>query len=223
MKTKQRFGLGLLALLTFVALPVYAQVDLGVDINSRYVWRGTDFGSSPSIQPEISYTVGNLTIGTWAAFATNGNPAGSEIDFFASYEIETKAGSFELIVTDYTFPEDPSGQYFSVSSHFVELGVGYSGTESLPLTLFTGVFVTNDDDYSIYTELGYSFSNVDLSLGFTPGASAMYGTNKAGIVSAGLGTSREVQLSDSFSITLSGQLLFNPYQEDAYFLFGFSF
>lgn len=223
MKTIQRIGLGVLGLLACFTFTAQAQVDLSLDINSRYVWRGTDFGSSPSLQPEISYTAGNFTIGTWAAFATNGNPAGSEIDFFASYAIETGAGTFELVVTDYTFPEDPSGAYFSASSHFVELGLGYEGTEKFPISIFTGVFVTNDDDYSIYTELGYSISNLDLSLGFTPGASELYGTNKAGIVSMGLGTSREITVSDSFSFTLNGQLLINPYQENAFFLVGFSF
>jgi uncharacterized protein (TIGR02001 family) len=223
MKTIQSIGLGFLGLLSCLVIPVHAQVNLGLDINSRYVWRGTDFGASPSMQPEISYTVGKFTVGGWAAFATNGNPAGSEIDFFASYAFETNAGNFELMVTDYTFPEDPSGKYFSASSHFVELGVGYSGTDRLPISLFTGVFVTNDDDYSIYSELGYSFMNVELSMGFTPAASALYGTNKAGIVTAGIGTSREIPLTESFSFTLNGQFLVNPYQENAYFLVGFSF
>ncbi|MCH8494306.1 MAG: hypothetical protein LAT57_01575 [Balneolales bacterium] len=223
MKRLITIGLTTCCILVCASVPVLAQVDLGVDISSRYVWRGTDFGGSPSLQPDISFTTGNFTIGTWAAFATNGNPAGSEIDFYASYAIPTNAGDFEFVVTDYTFPQDPSGNYFSSESHFVELGIGYSGTSKLPITLFTGVFVTNDDDYSIFTEIGYSISNLDLSLGFTPAASAMYGTTKAGVVSTGIGTSREVSLSESFSVTLSGNLIFNPYANDAFFLVGFSF
>ena len=29
-------------------------VDFGVDLYSRYIWRGTDYGHSPSIQPSIN-------------------------------------------------------------------------------------------------------------------------------------------------------------------------
>jgi len=222
MKNPLKIGLGMMIVMLGIAMPAYAQVDLGLDVNSRYVWRGTDFGNSPSFQPQISYSAGNFTVGGWAAFASNGNPAGSEIDLFASYSLETGIGNFDLMITDYTFPESPTGNYFTSEAHFVELGLAYSGTENLPLTLFTGVFVTNDDDYSVYAELGYSISNIELSLGMTPSASAMYGTTGAGIVSAGLGTSREIVLTEMFSLTLNGSFLINPYQENAFFLVGFS-
>lgn len=223
MKKIQSIGLGIFCLTMLMSQPVVAQVEVGLDFTSRYVWRGADFGNSPSLQPEISFTTGNLTLGGWAAFATNGNPAGSEINFFASYAIETSAGDFELSITDYNFPEDPTGNFFSADAHFVELGVGYSGTESLPISLFTGVFVTNDDDYSLYAEVGYSLGNLDLSMGFTPAASALYETNKAGIVSVGVGTSRDVKVTDTFGFTLSSQFILNPYQENAFFLVGISF
>jgi uncharacterized protein (TIGR02001 family) len=223
MKTKYTIALMLIFSLILTVDSVYAQVEVGVDISSRYVWRGTDFGASPSIQPEISYTVGGLTIGSWAAMATNGNPAGSEIDFFLSYAIPTSFGDLELVVTDYTFPEDPTGAYFSSSSHFIELGAGFSGNEKLPISFFTGVFVTNDDDYSIYSELGYSVGSLDLMLGFTPAASDLYDTRKAGIIAAGVGTTREIKVTDYFSFGLTGTVMFNPYQENAFFLVGISF
>ena len=47
--------------------------DVGADIMSRYVWRGTQFGgSSPSIQPFTSLSIGNLEIGAWGAYSTGG-------------------------------------------------------------------------------------------------------------------------------------------------------
>jgi hypothetical protein len=205
------------------AQPVFAQANLGVDIMSRYVWRGTDFGNSPSIQPDLSYTAGNFTIGSWAAIATSGNPDGSEIDWYASYDAETDAGTFSLIITDYTFPEAPTGNYFSKSSHFVETAVAYEGTEAFPVSLFTGVFVTNDDDYSIYSEIGYSAGGIDLFMGFTPAKSALYGTGKAGVINTGIGTSREIRFNDYLSFTLIGKLAINPYANDTFFLMGFSF
>lgn len=36
--------------------------DVGVDFYNRYVFRGVDFGSSPSIQPTLAFSAGGFTI-----------------------------------------------------------------------------------------------------------------------------------------------------------------
>ena len=216
MKVIHKIHFALFVIVCSLSSPLHAQIEIGADVMSRYVWRGTDFGNSPSIQPSLSYSAGNLTIGGWAAMATNGNPAGSEIDFYASYAL----GAFSVNVTDYTFPEAPSGTYFDAESHFLELGLAYDGSGVLPISISTGMFVTNDDDYSIYTQLGHSFSNVELFLGFTPAASVLYGTQKAWVVSTGLSTSKDVQLSETFSLTLKGSVVANPYSNNGFLLFG---
>jgi hypothetical protein len=200
-----------------------AQIGLSADVMNRYVWRGTDFGNSPSIQPDINYSAGNFEIGAWAAFATNGNPAGTEVDFYASYTFDTDAGSFSLSLTDYTFPQDSEGAYFSRTSHFVEAGFGYSGTESFPVNFFTGIFLTNDDDYSIYTQLGYEISDVELFVGFTPFKSELYGTGGAGVINTGMSVTKPLQVTELFSISLTGTLIANPYTDDFFFLFGIGF
>lgn len=207
----------------FFSADAYAQLSVSAEAYNRYVWRGADFGNSPSIQPDINYTAGNFEIGTWAAFATNGDPAGTEVDFYASYTFDTDAGDFSLSVTDYTFPDEDFGTYFSSASHFIELGGGYSGPESFPISIFTGVFVTNDDDYSIYTELGYEVSNVSLFLGFTPTESALYGTTGAGVINTGISVSRDVRISEFFSLGLSSSVIANPYSDNLYFLVGIGF
>ena len=51
------------------------------DIYNRYIWRGTDFGTSPSIQPGLTYTAGNLTLGAWSAWQFSGQ--GSENALYA--------------------------------------------------------------------------------------------------------------------------------------------
>jgi hypothetical protein len=220
-KLKTLLTLGIFFLLT--AQDVTAQVSLGADIVNRYVWRGADFGNSPSIQPDINYSSGGFEIGTWAAFATNGNPAGTEVDFYASYTFDTDAGSFQLMLTDYTFPQAPEGNYFQSSSHFLEGGVGYGGTEKFPVSFFTGMFFTNDDDYSIYSEIGYSFKNVDLFLGGTPAASAMYATDGPAIINTGITVSKDLEVTDLFSLGLSGSVIANPYSDNLYMLFGVGF
>ena len=47
-------------------------LNMGADLMSRYVWRGTDYGDSPSIQPYLSLAYKNFEIGCWNSFsATN--------------------------------------------------------------------------------------------------------------------------------------------------------
>jgi hypothetical protein len=221
MKTQLKTFVLLFAGSLFFATDAYSQLSFGTDVYSRYVWRGADFGNSPSIQPDINFTAGNFEIGTWAAFATTGNPAGTEVDFYSSYTFATEAGDFSLAVTDYTFPDDPTGNYFSSESHFIELGAGYSGTESFPISIFTGVFVTNDDDYSVYTEVGYEIGEVALFMGFTPSESQLYGTTKAGIINTGFSVSKDIQISETFSIGLNSSVIANPYSDNLFFLIGF--
>jgi len=211
-----------IAALFFTAGEIHAQVNLGVDVMSRYVWRGADFGNSPSIQPDINVSIGNFQIGTWAAFSTIGNPEGTEVDWYASYTIETQnAGSFELMLTDYTFPVGTG--YFSSEAHFLEAAIEYNGTDDFPISIFAGMFLTNDDDSSVYIELGYDTGPLDLFLGFTPAESELYGTTGAGVINLGFGTSREVVITNQFSVDLSASVMTNPYDERLFFVVGLGF
>jgi len=227
MKTLLKLLLILFSGILILATDVHSQVDVSVDFANRYIWRGADFGDSPSIQPEISFAAGGLEFGFWAAYATTGNPDGSEIDIWASYTFETDAGSFSLYATDYTFPIHHTGMtgsetWFDSDAHFVELGVGYAGTESFPISVFAGMFVHNDDDNSVYVELGYDADPVEFFLGFTPSESAAYGTTGAGIINAGITATKDIEITDRFSVGLFSSLIINPYSEHAHFLFGIS-
>ena len=57
-------------LIAFLALAgatgAHAQIGLGADVVSRYVWRGKDFGDAVSVQPYLSYTAGPVKVATWA-------------------------------------------------------------------------------------------------------------------------------------------------------------
>ncbi|MEX0928652.1 MAG: hypothetical protein WD266_11475 [Balneolales bacterium] len=207
---------------SFAAMDAKAQTSVDLDIMSRYVWRGADFGNSPSIQPGVTYALGNLEVGGWAAIATTGNPAGSEIDWFASYGLDLGESSLAFSVTDYTFPEDPAGNYFQSEAHFIELGLGYEGPESFPVSVSAGMFVTNDDDNSIYAEIGLPVSVFDVFVGLTPAESGMYGTRKAGVINSGISTGKEIQVTDTFAFTLSSTAIMNFYDNNAFFLFGIS-
>ncbi len=57
-----------LALIFITFAGAYAQeMSVGADIVNRYIWRGTDFGRSPSIQPTVEFDTGGLALGFWGA------------------------------------------------------------------------------------------------------------------------------------------------------------
>ncbi len=139
---------------------------VGVDIWSRYVWRGTDFGSSPSVQPCIEYSTHGFTIGSWGAYTTSLNAPAQEADLYLAYTFANDM--FKVIVTDYFFPTDGGlNQYFNYKNgetgHYFEGGIAFNGTEKLPLKFFAGtMFYGNDLDhagdnrFSTYLELSYN-------------------------------------------------------------------
>ncbi|MDG5768224.1 hypothetical protein QA596_12225 [Balneolales bacterium ANBcel1] len=211
-----------LALGLLPVMPAAAQVNLDLDIMSRFVWRGAEFGGSPSIQPGLSYTIGGLEVGTWAAIATTGDPDGYEVDWFAAYTFGTDAGDFTVSISDYSFPV-PGEDYFSSDAHFVEAGLEYSGIAGTPFSLFGGVFLTDNDNNSVYLELGYDADPIHLFFGMTPAESDMYATSGPAVINVGFGSGRTVQVSDTFSFDISYDVILNPYAEDLFFLVGISF
>ncbi|MDI6403015.1 hypothetical protein QLX67_13495 [Balneolaceae bacterium ANBcel3] len=209
-------------LVILFALPAAAQVSAGVDVMSRYIWRGTDFGNSPSIQPEITYTIGGFEVGTWAAIPTLGDPDGYELDWFASYTFETGAGDISLMIADYTFPVPGVGDYFDSDAHYVEAGLAFSNIGQSPFSFFGGIFVHNDDDNSVYLELSYDAEPIGFYLGMTPMESAMYDTSGPAIINVGITAGQSIKITDSFSLDLTYDVIVNPYSEDVFFLIGFS-
>ena len=168
-------------------------LNLGADLMSRYIWRGSEFGgNSPSIQPSMTLDYGNLELGAWGAYSLGGLNASQELDLYVNYNFFKKI--FSLIVTDYFFPSETGNyQYFRYdknTGHVFEAGLSFNGTDKFPVS-FSGYVnfygadaLTIGDDpsstvfnqktgiqYSNYFEIDYSnnIKNVDynLFLGFT--------------------------------------------------------
>lgn len=212
-----------------VAAPAAAQeFSLGADVVSRYVWRGTDFGESASIQPALSYSSGGLEIGTWASYSMAPESAfANEHDLWIGYT----SGPLSFGVTDYYFPNAGVG-FFDFEgdgegAHFIEPYVSITGPESFPVTFYAGYFAHNDPDNSVYLNASMPFSvdGVDLSFGVgaSAGESAMYGTDKVGVVDVSLAASKSVPLTESFDLPLSVAYILNPYSEKSFLVFGLSF
>ena len=65
---KKQFLL-LLGITILYTSTIFAQdLNLGADFVSRYIWRGLDVASTPSLQPTIEYNNSGLNVGLWGAY-----------------------------------------------------------------------------------------------------------------------------------------------------------
>ncbi|NOU59260.1 hypothetical protein [Marinifilum caeruleilacunae] len=221
------------------------ELSFGADLMSRYVWRGTQFSTGPVIQPGIEYSKGGFAIGAWGSYAYNGDNDGAEADIYLSYTFADDL--FTATLTDYFFPTDDiaaKNSYFDYkkksTGHILEGTLAFNGSEGFPISImaamnFWGADQDNkgDQQYSLYIELGHSFSykeiDIDVFAGFTPvdadeekGESGFYG-DTAGFVNLGFTASKEVAITEKFSLPLSASLIANPMAENLFLVFGVSF
>ncbi len=215
-----------LLLTIFISISLVKSQELTVnaeaDIVSYYIWRGLYVGPA-SVQPGISLSSGGFTLGVWGS--SSFNASWREFDLFASYSI----GNFNFLITDYFLPHDLPAiekiSYFDFSKHVVEATLGFSLGESVPLSFVWNTNFLGDDDYSSYFEASYSiptsFVDIDLILGATP-AAGYYSDGFAVVVTA-IKATKEISLSDSFSIPVYTQAVLNPDSKDVFLLFGMKF
>lgn len=208
-----------------ISTSAHGQISFGSDVASRYIWRGIDFGQSLSFQPSLAYSKGGFEVGAWGAYANSGG-ATNELDLYVSYSFDLKDEvALTIGFTDYYYPSAP-GEFLNFETdgnHILEPFIGLS-TSSFSMTAYLNA--VNDPDYSlyIYTEVPFTVDDneVSLHMGVLPYASAWYGTRKAAIQDFGISVTREIQISDSFSIPVFSSYIVNPYQEVSFLLFGFS-
>lgn len=207
-------------------------VGLGADLVNRYVWRGIDFGNSASIQPHLEFTTSGFTLGTWASYAISpvennltSSIGATEHDIYVSYSF----GSVSFGITDYYFPT--GSKFFNFENdgggdHFIEPNISITGGDDFPATIYGAFNAYNDPDHSIYLEASVPFSVGETDLGFAVGGvpqeSAYYGTSTAGIININLSATRDLPVSEIFSLPLFATYVLNPYSEQSYLLFGFS-
>ncbi|MDR0768571.1 MAG: hypothetical protein LBE71_01490 [Dysgonamonadaceae bacterium] len=215
---------------------------VGADLVSSYVWRGAH-QTKAAIQPAASLSVGGFSLSAWASTEIVGPQ--KEVDFTLGYS----AGNLSLVITDYWWEgernehPDRSHGFFRPTKHLWEGSVGYVlPLKSFPLSLSANVmFAGNDDnedngedvrtgdgknDYSTYIEASFPFAIKDVSLDASLGATTHKGlyATEASVINIGLKASKEIKITDSFSLPVFGQIIANPHRhsEDIFFVFGIS-
>jgi uncharacterized protein (TIGR02001 family) len=207
------------------------EADLGIDIATRYVWRGLDFGNSPSLQPSFSLSASGFEIGSWAAYSISADSVATSLDehdIWVGYANEIAEGhELSVAVTDYYFPSATDSKYLDYKdgggSHNLEASLGYSGL----LNLSTSWMFYNDDDNSVYWKVGYPFSIQEVELeaysGGTLQKSGLYGTRSFEAAEVGLSLSKDIAVNKEFSIPFTVNFVVNPTIEKSYLVASMSF
>ena len=183
--------------------PSFGETEVGVDLFSRHVWRGTAGSDNLSVQPTVTVpfdsTIGVTTVGVWGQIPiTTGDT--EEIDITVSQEV----GEYGTVsVTSYYY----DGPFLDADSPAIELGVStsYAGVD-----LFVGRFVNGDavkDD--TYIELGYALDEFNLFLGAGDGGYVTEGSDFA-VVNVGVGVESDAGYGASF--------IYNPDTETPYLI-----
>lgn len=191
------------------------EVSTGVDLYSTYVFRGVAF-SGPSWQPSFEVSSGGFAIGAWGSQGYDGF---QEMDLYLGYSFDF---GLYLGLTDYYYPGSPFGDD---DSHAIEINASYK-VDNFSLA---GNYVVSEAPNAgsiggdMYFEAGYS---VDEATSIFLGAGNGWHTNFTddfGLVNIGATTGKELVISDTFTVPVSGSVIYNAYSEQFFILVGFSF
>ena len=223
----------LLALGLVAGATAYAQEEMettvSADVVNQYIWRGQDLGNV-SLQPTLGIGWKGLSLTAWGSVGLTESSDTKEFDLTAQY---TTSG-LTVGVTDYWF-NTPEERYFLYdahrTSHVFEAFAAYDfGLLSASwYTNFAGNDGVNKDGkraYSSYFELAAPFrlatAEWTATVGAVPYATTSYGTTGFAVTNVSLKATKDIRVTDTFSIPVFGQLVANPCSQRAYLVFGFT-
>ena len=225
-------GMILSASTTAEAQESSVDVTVAADVVSQYIWRGQDLGDV-SLQPTLGVEYRGLSLTAWGSVGLSNYQDTKEFDLTLAYA----KGGFNVGVTDYWFNAglDEQNRYFMYKSHntnhVFEFNVGY---DFGPVNL---QWYTNFAGNDAYTESGkrayssyfavsapFKLGGIDWTAtgGIVPYATDFYGTSGFAVTNIALRATKDIKVTDSFSIPLFGEVSANPRTEKAYFVFGFT-
>ena len=228
----------LMAMLMATGMSATAQDEVettvAADVVSQYGWRGQDLGNV-SLQPTLGIGYKGLSLSAWGSVGLADADDTKEFDLTLAYTI----GGLNIGITDYWFNAglDPDNRYFMYNAHSTnhvfEANIGYDfGVASVQwFTNIAGNDGVNKDGkraYSSYLELAVPFklATVDwtASVGAIPWATSFYNgwTSGFAVTNVSLKATKDIKVTDSFSIPIFGQVMANPRTQNAYLAFGFT-
>ena len=230
MKKIVLFAMGLVLSATTRAQEI--ETTIRGDIVSSYILRGQDLGSV-AVQPTFGVGYKGLSLTAWGSYGLTNPDDTKEFDLTLAYT----SGGFNIGITDYWFSVglDPDARYFKYdahgTNHVFEANIGYDfGFASLQwYTNFAGNDGYNKDGkraYSSYLEANVPFklATVDwtATAGVVPFSTTSYGTTGFAVTNLALKATKDIKVTDSFSIPIFAQVVGNPCSQKAYLVLGFT-
>ena len=208
---------------------------LSLSGQSKYMWRGIEYGTSPVLFPSISFDSNGLYVYAMGGYATNGSH--QEVDMGISYSLS----DFTISVNDYYYPTTvgENDKYFNLkgkeTGHWVEGCIQYAPSQ-LPISLllssyFAGADKKPDSDkqaWSSYAEIGGHYGFLDnnvLSLAVGAALNKSFYNDYAhgfSVCNIELKYSHEFSFN-KISIPVSVSYIVNPYREKSYVTFSATF
>ena len=233
MKKIVLFAMGLVMSMTTLAQDEIEATVRG-DLVSSYIWRGQDLGST-AIQPTLGVGYKGLSLTAWGSYGLVNADDVKEFDLTLDYTIS----GLSIGITDYWFSRmdggDPDGRYFKYEAHGTNhvfegyIGYDFSFAALRWFTNFAGNDGTNKDGkraYSSYVEVNVPFklATVDwtATAGAVPYCTTSYGTTGFAVTNLALKATKDIKITDSFSIPIFGQVVANPCSQKAYLVLGFT-
>jgi hypothetical protein len=202
------------------------------DFVNEYIWRGLKLGDV-AVQPTLGVGYKGLSLTSWGSYGLSNKDDVKEFDLTLAYSIS----GFNIGLTDYWFSEglDPDSRYFKYNAHgtnhVFEANIGYDfGPVALQwYTNFAGNDGLNKDGkraYSSYVETIVPFCLAGIgwtaTAGVVPYATTTYGTTGFAVTNLSLRATKDIKVSNSFSIPIFAQVTANPCSQKAFLVLGFT-
>lgn len=208
--------------------------NFSLELSSKYMWRGIEYGDAPVAFPSLSYTYKGFTAFAMGAYAFNGSH--QEVDIGMSYAYK----GFCIGLSDYYYPSvvGEKDSYFKLSNrstgHSVEAYLTVT-PQRIPiwLTLSTYIFgadkkTNGNQAFSSYAEFGYTYNfteNNNLSLAIGANLNKSFYTDyekNFSVVNIALKYATSFTFG-KFRLPVSASYILNPYKEKSYFTFSLYF
>jgi len=202
------------------------------DFVNEYIWRGLKLGDV-AVQPTLGVGYKGLSLTSWGSYGLSNKDDVKEFDLTLAYSIS----GFNIGLTDYWFSEglDPDSRYFKYNAHgtnhVFEANIGYDfGPVALQWYInFAGNDGLNKDGkraYSSYVETIVPFCLAGIgwtaTAGAVPYATTTYGTTGFAVTNLSLRATKDIKVSNSFSIPIFSQVTANPCSQKAFLVLGFT-
>lgn len=207
---------------------------LGLDLQTKYLWRGMEMMSEESVPvffPCVNYLWYGLYAYVMGGYAINGKYA--EVDLGISYSWK----GFTMGLNDYYYPtisgEDDEYLGGNHNGHWLEVTLTYA-PEKVPLWITASNFFAGDDDkyaddnggmkqaYSTYLEIGtyYDFlanNRISLAVGMTPSKSCYNNYEKDfSVCNIDLKYTYNVSFKSGWTLPVSAEYIYNPAFDKSY-------